>query len=166
MDNLGFPVTSCYLNFRIPRVMFSQCQKSSSDVAQIGLCSHDLCSELRPGGPAHVDVQIDVQREVANGLAHPNQKQYIGVSFHKWGYPQSSPILKGFSVINIYKPSILGYPHDYGTPHSHRTHKIHPSTETFGLARPPGGSLHCHGVSAFTKDVGISMGVLEMYSQR
>ena len=41
-------------------------------------------------------------------------KHHLGVSENR-GTPKSA-ILMGFSLIN-YKPSISGYPHDYGFPH-------------------------------------------------
>ena len=37
--------------------------------------------------------------------------------FPEKGVPLNSPFIDGFSIINIYKPSILGYPHDYGSLH-------------------------------------------------
>ena len=37
--------------------------------------------------------------------------------FPEKGVPLNHPFIDGFSIINIYKPSILGYPHDYGNLH-------------------------------------------------
>ena len=62
------------------------------------------------GSPSKKTHHIDIR----------NQRNHIDLNlnggFLKWGTTKSSTIM-GFSIINIYKPSILGYPYDYGNPH-------------------------------------------------